>query len=76
MGGVLGSGVFRISKRGAKYSLATSVYTREGQTKFSNFFTVKKFFFWPKGGYGQFGQGVNTPLVQGYVEKCHIVKNV
>ena len=33
------SGVFRISKRGAKFSLATSAHTKgEGQTKFSNFF--------------------------------------
>ena len=34
-----------------------------GQTKFSNFFYyVKKKFVCHRGGYGQFGQGVNTPL--------------
>ena len=40
------SGIFRISKRGAKCLLATSAHTRGGQTKFSNFFTMS----WPKGG--------------------------
>ena len=50
---MLSSGVFRISKRGAKFSLATSAHTKEGATKFFQFFfNVKKKIFWPKGGHG------------------------
>ena len=30
---------------------------------FSNFFLWWKKKFWPKGGHGRFGQGVNTPLI-------------
>ena len=56
------SGVFRISKRGGKFSLATSAHTKGGQTKFSNFFSMsKKNFFWPKGG-AWHNAPPNTPL--------------
>ena len=59
-----GSGVFRISKRGAKFLLATSAHTEGGQTKFSKFFLWRKIFFWPKGGMAQWPP-LNTPLKGG-----------
>ena len=37
-----GIGIFRISKRGGKFLLATSAHTKAGQTKFSNFFPMVK----------------------------------
>ena len=50
-------------KGGAKCLPATSGHTKgRGHTKFSNFFYYVKKKFLPKGGHGQFGQGVNTPL--------------
>ena len=52
------SGVFRISKRGAKCLLATTAHTKGGQTKFSNFFyDVKKMFFGQRGAMADFAKG-------------------
>ena len=39
-------------KGGAKFSLATSAYTKGGQTRFSKFFPMPKKFFFAKGGHG------------------------
>ena len=39
------------------------VLTQRGaKPSFPIFYYVEKKYFWPKGGYGRFGQGVNTPL--------------
>ena len=46
----MNSGVFRISKRGAKFSLATSAHTKGGQPSFPIFFQCKKKNFLAKGG--------------------------
>ena len=65
------SGVFRISKRGAKFSLATSAHTKGGgQTKFSNFFSMSKKSFWPKGGHGTMSTHLNTPLYHVMLWSC------
>jgi hypothetical protein len=56
------SGVFKISKRGAKCLLATSAHTKEGPNQVLQFVYYVEIFFLPKAGYGRFGQGVNTPL--------------
>ena len=53
------SGVFRISKRGAKFSLATSAYTKEGANQVFQFFFIVKKNFCPKGGPWPL---LNTPL--------------
>ena len=45
------SGVFRISKRGAKFSLATSAHTKGGaKPSFPIFLVCQKKFFLAKGG--------------------------
>ena len=63
------SGVFRISKRGAKCSLDTSAHTNQ---VFQFFYYVKKKIFWPKGGHGPMAP-LNTPLLQ--VEKFYDVND-
>ena len=48
------SGIFRISKRGAKFSLATSAHTKGGaKPSFPIFVVCQKKFFLPKGAMAQ-----------------------
>ena len=49
-------------KGGAKFSLATSAYTKGGQTRFSNFFPMSKKKFLAKGGAMAQWPPLNTPL--------------
>ena len=56
------SGVFRISKRGAKCSLATSAHTKGGPNQVFQFFYCQQKIFFGQRGHGRFGQEVNRPL--------------
>ena len=69
------SGVYRISKRGAGFLLATSAHTKEGQTKFSNFFTMsKKNFVGQRGAMAKSPLPPNTPLNPPFVESKLFLK--
>ena len=68
---VLTSGVFRISKSGAKYLLDTSAHTKGGaKPSFPIFLLCKKKIVWPKGGHGPMAP-LNTPLVLTTSSCCH-----
>ena len=62
------SGVFRISKRGAKFSLATSAYTKGAKTMFSNFFSYDKNFFFFQRALPKYATALVHPIFVGFLQ--------